>query len=175
MGPFPMGRPAGGGAEADVFADLRAQVLRVQPAHLGMRPDSASPIFGVVMETGYRGGSAAFVCLADGTVSLYTSTGGGVIGAGEHEAVRGACLEMLSWTNQYAREFIEACTAVAEYPLPESGDVFFYLLTTDGVHLAKCTEAALVADQDPFSNLFRSCHMVLTVMRETTEGHRGNG
>ena len=156
----------------DVFLGLRAQAMHVKPADLGIGVDEAAPIFGVLMETGYEAGSATFLCLADGTVSLYTSTGGGVIGSGEHEAVRAACLEMLSWTNQYANEFLAAGQPAREYPLPGVGRVFFYLLSTHGVYLAKCSEARLTSDRDPFSDLFKSCHMVLAKAREETESQQ---
>ena len=49
-------------------------------------PDSAST-WGAVMETGYPNGVASLVCLRDGTTSLYTSTGGGIIGGGAHDPV----------------------------------------------------------------------------------------
>ena len=158
------------GEPADVFTHLRAQALNIQPGELGVYAEDSAPIFGVLMETGFRNGSATLACMADGAVSIYTSTGGGTIGAGEHEAVRTVCLQVLAWTNQYADDFIRACRPAKEYPLPRNGEVLFYLLTTRGVYVARCTENKLVKDEDPFSNLFKSCHTVLTAAREATEG-----
>ena len=108
---------------------------------------------------------------ADGTVSLYTSTGGGVIGAGAHDSVRGACQELLDWTNQYASDFIAASGPAGAFPLPGNGEVLFYLLSTSGVHLARCSGEKLAAQEDPFSNLFAACHSVLTEAREATGRH----
>ena len=39
------------------------------------------------MEMAFPEGAATLVSLADGTTSMYTSTGGGVIGGGAHDAV----------------------------------------------------------------------------------------
>jgi hypothetical protein len=66
-------------------------------------------------------------------------------------------------------ELMGACTPAQEFPLSGPGAVFFYLLTTSGVHLARCTEAKLAAREDPFSNLFPACHVVLAEAREATE------
>jgi hypothetical protein len=56
-------------------------------------------------------------------VSLYLSTGGGVIGGGQQESVRTACVEMLSITNQYAEDFIAACEPVSTFAMPGEGEV----------------------------------------------------
>jgi hypothetical protein len=155
--------------ESDVFRGLRNRALTVTAPELGLEPDPAAPIQGVIMETGYPEAVATFVCLGDGAVSLYLSTGGGVIGGGQHESVRAACLEMLQITNRYAPDFLAACKQVSTFPLPETGEVFFYLLAGDAVHLAKCREDALAAQRDPFSALFNNCQAVLTEVRRAEE------
>ena len=155
--------------EDDAFHRLRSRALNVTAAELGLHPDPQAPIHGVIMETGYPETVATFVCLRDGSVSLYLSQGGGVIGGGQHESVRAACLEMLSITNRYAPDFMAACTPVVTFALPGTGDVFFYLLANDAVHLAKCREDALAAQRDPFSALFNNCHAVMTEVRTIEE------
>ena len=48
-----------------------------------MQPTERFPnVFGVVMDMTYPSGVATLVTFADGTASLYTSTGGGIIGGG---------------------------------------------------------------------------------------------
>jgi hypothetical protein len=73
---------------ADVYAGLREQILRLDPATAGMiqRPGGAI-VWGALMEMGYPSGVATMVALADGTTSMYTSSGGGIIGGGGHRAV----------------------------------------------------------------------------------------
>src|SRR5690348_17043141 len=69
---------------ADVYVGLRNQILTLDPARAGF---AGQALWGCVMDTGYPSGAATLVCLSDGTTSLYTSTGGGMIGGGAHEQV----------------------------------------------------------------------------------------
>lgn len=158
-----------GPPENDVYHRLRTRALNVTTAALGLEPDPKAPIHAVIMETGYPEVIATVACLRDGTVSLYLSTGGGVIGGGENESVRSACFEMLSITNKYAQDFIAACEPVSTFPLPRQGEVFFYLITSDGAYQARCMEDALAEQRDPFSALFNNCHAVMTEVREIEE------
>ena len=155
--------------ENDVYRDLRNRALHVTTGDLGLEPDPKSPIHAVIMETGHPGAVATFACFRDGTVSLYLSTGGGVIGAGQHETVRSACLEMLSIANEYAADFLAACKPASDFALPAEGDVFFYLITSDGAYQAKCREDALAEQRDPFSALFNNCHAVMSEVRQIGE------
>lgn len=159
----------GGSRPADndgVYHKLRSRALNVTSSDLGLEPDPEAPIHAVIMETGYPDAVATFACFRDGTVSLYLSTGGGVIGGGQQESVRNACVEMLSITNQYAQDFLAAGSPVSAFPLPASAEVFFYLITSDGVYQAKCMEDALAEQRDPFSALFNNCHTVMAEVRE---------
>ncbi|MHB8971456.1 MAG: hypothetical protein ACYC3X_09105 [Pirellulaceae bacterium] len=45
--------------------------------------------------------------IADGTTSLYLSSGGGIIGAGEHDSVRSPASALLRLTQQYASAMVE--------------------------------------------------------------------
>lgn len=153
------GKPPG-----DVYRDLRRQALAYRP-----EGDSNGPIRGVLMEMGMAGGTATLVCLDDGTVSLYLSTGGGVIGAGPHENVRAASAAMLGMANEFAAEFLAACTSAAEFPVPGAGDVFFWLLAPDGVHHARGKQSDLAERRHAFSALFGHCHAVLGAVREVEE------
>ncbi|HEX2076886.1 MAG TPA: hypothetical protein VHG08_04230 [Longimicrobium sp.] len=157
---------------SDAYTALRTRALGVQPADLGPTADPAAPIHGVIMESGHPNGVATFVCMGDGTVSLYTSTGGGVIGAGEHESVRGACLQMLAFTNRYAEDFIRASMPSPTHPLPRNGEVFFYLLTGSGVYRAQGDAADLARRRHPFSNLFENCNVVMSLVRRIDERGR---
>ena len=158
-----------GPPNTEVYHDLRNRALSVTTAELGLEPDPKAPIHAVIMETGYPEAVATFGCLGDGTVSLYLSTGGGVIGGGQQETVRNACVEMLSITNEYAQDFIAACEPVSAFPLPGQGEVFFYLVTSDGAYHAQCMEDALAEQRDPFSALFNNCHAVMSEVREIAQ------
>src|SRR6266496_5608660 len=82
-------RRGGGDSPHEVFLRLRGQLLEVDPAELGLSPSPRLPrIWAMLMEMGLDTGTASLVAVADGTTSLHLSTGGGVIGGGEHQAVR---------------------------------------------------------------------------------------
>ena len=156
---------------SDVYLGLRTNALN-GGSDRGRPPDPHAPIRVVLMEMGMPDAVATFVCFRDGTASLYLSTGGGVIGGGEHESVRSACLEMMSLTNKYAQDFIAACTRVSTFPFPGEGEVFFYLVTGEGVYQARCREDALEEQRDPFSALFNNCHAVMAEVRKIDESRR---
>jgi len=69
--------------QAEVYRDMRNLVFSLSPERIGLAKDTEEPI-AILMETGYPEAVASLVCIADGTTSLYLSSGGGVIGAGEH-------------------------------------------------------------------------------------------
>lgn len=155
--------------ENEIYLKLRHQALHVTTRDLGLDPDPASPIRAVIMETGHADAVATFVCLRDGGVSLYVSTGGGVIGAGQHERVRTSCVEMMTITNKYAADFMAASKPVSSFAYPGNGDVFFYLVTGNGAYQARCREDALAEQRDPFSALFNNCHAVMAEVRAIEE------
>src|SRR5689334_23317524 len=63
-------------------------------------------VAGVVVDVPADGGGiATFVALADGTTSMYTSTGGGTIGAGFHPPVADASRDLLHTVEQHRRAF----------------------------------------------------------------------
>jgi hypothetical protein len=89
---------------AETIRGLRQHALTVSAADLGLGPTADRPqVWGVVMETGYPEAVATLVVLGEETTSLYFSNGGGVIGAGEHAAVRAAGEILLASAEQYLR------------------------------------------------------------------------
>jgi len=61
-------RSHGGKSPADVYTGLRQMILTKRPANF-------SGFWGVVMDMGMPNGTATMIAVADGTVSMYTSTG----------------------------------------------------------------------------------------------------
>jgi len=148
------------------FEALRKMVFNLKPQEIGLTKDNFDHIvWGVIMETGFDSGSFSLVTLADGTASLYLSTGGGTIGAGEHEAVRTAVGHYLTG----AQHFVVRARPVDKYPLPLNGNVTFYFLTFDGISAYSAAEDKLGNGDDDFSDLFYAAHTVITEIREIEE------
>ena len=149
----------------EVMRGLREQALTVGPADLSLSPALARPhVWGVLMETGYETAAASLVAFADGTTSLYFSNGGGVIGAGEHAAVRQASEGLLSAAESDVGTFVP----VSDTTLPAIGRVRFLVRTFNGTVGAEAAEADLAGGAHPLSGVFFAAHRVITAIRETT-------
>lgn len=120
--------PASEYEQADVYRGMRGKVLGLKPEMIGL-PSGATDPLAVLMEMGDEDAVSTLVCVADGSVSLYFSTGGGIIGAGGHAPVRTAGLAMI----QRATELCDHFNPVESFPLPRPDSVRFYLITSGGV------------------------------------------
>ena len=146
--------------------DLRGRILHADPAELGFWGSTGRDVWGAVMDMAFPGGVASLVSLEDGTTSLYTSTGGGVIGGGAHPAVVEATLAFLDAVAVYAAQFSPTDTD----ELPEAGHVRFHALGFDGRRGADADESDLQGRTHELWPLYYSGHQVITALRMATEG-----
>jgi hypothetical protein len=143
---------------------LRDQALAITAEQLGLAPNETS-IWAVLMEIGYPNGVATLAVFADGTTSLYFSSGGGVLGAGAHASVQEASAAMLT----AAERFRSVCTPVTATPYPEPGRVRFYLRTAQGTVGSEASEQDLGYRRHALSPLFHAGHAVVTAVRLANE------
>ena len=146
---------------AEVYADLRQQVLRLTPAQLGNVALADAPILALLMETGYPEAVATLVAVADGTTSLYFSNGGGVIGAGTHAAVAEPSRRWL----ETGAEFLPQLSAMADPPLPTEGLTQFVAVTREGPRGVVALEEELGEGSHELSPLFYAGQDVITQLR----------
>jgi len=152
---------------ADVYLDLRRGVLELDPAKVGLsRETGCREVWGLLMETGYPNAVVTLMAAADGTVSLYYSTGGGTLGLGELPGPRQAAEALL----KAAPEFAAACEPTTEYPLPGVGNTRFYLLTFDGVRTVEAKEEDFGYNRHPLSPLFHLAYQLLAEIQPVAEG-----
>ena len=143
--------------------DMRAMALNVDPESIGLRPSPEQPsVFGVVMDTTYDFGVVTLVALADGTTSLYTSTGFGVIGGGAHAQVVAANRRLLGLAEQSRPLFAPDTSDAA----PPEGSVTLRLLTFEGRVAASEQEETLGMGGSPLSPLFHAGHAVISELRQ---------
>jgi len=148
---------------AEIYLDLRSKALGVDPAAIGLAPsEELERVYGVVMDLGYPEGPATLLGFSDGTTSLYTSSGWGVIGGGEHEVVAEATHRWL----MVAEGMIDVFEQNGDSPLPQVGDVAFTVLTYDGPFRAVTQESALENAMSPLTPLFSAGHDVITELRQ---------
>src|SRR3954464_6139548 len=125
----------------DEMPDLRGRILHADPTELGFWGSSGSDVWGAVMDMAFPGGVASLVSLEDGTTSLYTSTGGGVIGGGAHPPVVEATHAFLA----SVAEHVAAFSPTDSDELPAPGHVRFHALGYDARRVADADESDLQA------------------------------
>ena len=116
----------------------------------------------------YPNGTATVVGLADGTTSMYTSTGGGVIGGGAHESVATATSEWLALTES----MLDLLPVDSDTRLPTTNRVTLRAFTHEGHRAVTAPEDDLGYGMHPASPLFHAAHKVLSELRLIDEQHR---
>ena len=118
------------------------------------------------METAYPEAVASLAVFAEGGTSLYFSSGGGVIGAGEHDSVRATHGPFFA----EAEAKLGAFTKAKETPMPAEGRVRFYIRTYGGTLTAEAAEQDLGEMRHELSPLFHAGHAVIAAVREASGG-----
>jgi hypothetical protein len=145
------------------YESLRSTALALQPGALAAGSSDELPhVFGVVMDIGIDRGTATLVVLADGSASLYFSSGGGTIGAGGDERVRSAAHRLLAVANSDPASF------ESDLPdrLPPNGSTQLTLLTLDRPLRATADSNDFGYDRVPGGLVFRAAHDVIAGLRE---------
>jgi hypothetical protein len=145
---------------AEVYTKLRNQLLTGKAETIGLKP-AANEVWGVMMEFGSSGGVASFVALADGTVSLYTSKGGAIIGLGPHPGPHRVGKELIV----LAQQFVVQAKPTTNFPLPPPGITSFYLLCGTGVLVAEAKTNDLGQGRHQLSRLFDKGQELITEIR----------
>ena len=154
---------------AEVIRELREQAFSVSATELGVVPGAGHQhVWAVFMDTGLGAAFVSLITIADGTTSLYFSNGGGVIGAGEHPAVRTASRRLIALVDECVTEF----TTAEDHSAPAAGRVRFYARTFDGLHGFEASEDELGNGRHRHSKLFHAAHDVIAAIRESTPENR---
>lgn len=173
-----------GEALPDTVDELRQLLSATQASHerhylwaklreLGVNPsnEEASEIFGVFGEIGMPQGSAFIFGLCDGSASMYTSTGGGMIGGGGHEGVRQACSRMIE-VAQSLMDYLDVLPVRTEFPYPEPGIMRLGVISAIGVRTVDALEPQLSSGQHKLSPLFGAWNNLVTQLRLTEPEQR---
>jgi len=150
---------------AEMYRDLRsmafeAAVSGVIPVHRD-HPE----VFGLVADIPAQGGYATIVALGDNSTSMYTSTGGGTIGAGERPAVAASTQQLLAVVQAH----LDAFASADDGTLPEQGWVRLHVLTDQMPRRADVSEDAFWGKaSDPLVPVIAAVQDVMSRMREIT-------
>lgn len=144
-----------------MYRDLREMVLSVDPADYELPEVGESGLYGAVMELGWEETTATVVALSDGTTSLYTTSGFGIIGGGAHEQVRVASAAFLVAVSASVDELLPA----ADVEPPRTSDVQFIALTYRGHRVGQAEERSLQSGAAPLAPLYVAGQGVITQLR----------
>lgn len=147
----------------EVYLGLRNQALssssrkEEQPAGIG--PDDPRA---VLMDVNITTRTATIAAFADGTASIYISNGGGFIGGGQkYPSVHDAGQKLIA----VAHKLQPAMQKTQQYPLPEKGEVIFYIVTGDGVYTVRALQSECTKRTHPLYELFAAGDDVITQYR----------
>lgn len=162
---MPASTPGNRPSPGETTAELRSRALTVRSVDIGI--PSTTGVWGVVMDTTLdNGGWFTAVSFADGTASLYLSTGGGVIGGGFHDDVKAAAVEAA----ETATLLIEHFSPTTPLAPPAAGTIRLYVKTGDRLLVSKeASQTDLAERRDALSDLFYAMHGVIAALRNQAD------
>ena len=158
------------GLQAAHAVDNPAMALRQKylslPSSEFIQKYKNEPLIGILMDTTFEdGGSYTLVVMIDGTTSLYYSTGGGIIGIGEHENVKAVAKAYF----EAGKNYLSAAKEIKNFPLPKPGNTIFYFITpTKVLRTDEIRENDLGEQKHKLSPLFYKAQDVITQARQVT-------
>jgi hypothetical protein len=145
-------------ADPTIYPKLREHaLLKIRLENL-----SGDSVHSVLMDWNVSNGTATVLAAADGTASLYLSSGGGFLGGGQkYPELRNAALHAVHLATGLFSHF----DTTESIDLPAAGEVFFYLTTSNGVRLAIAKEVNLRTGNDPLASLGAIMQEIITQYR----------
>ncbi|MEZ5977183.1 MAG: hypothetical protein R3F34_03080 [Planctomycetota bacterium] len=157
----------------DVYLQLRDAVLALTAEQVGIEP--APRVLAALLEIGQPIGVATLVVVAEGTTSLYFSTGGGVLGGGSDAGVAEASRGFLAAID----DALDELPATGDQPVPPAGCVRFVAVLDDGTTRGSAVPGGdLENEGHPLLSVWFAGHRVLAGLQELDEvkaaerGHR---
>lgn len=148
-------------AAPNPYPGLRQMVLSRDPVSLQNELEVPGEVRGLLLDMAAPNGIATLVALADGTVSLYLSNGGGVLGLGKHPVSKQLVREILTSAPQY----LSFAESVPTAELPQPMYTRFHFLTLNGTKVYEAREEDLGYNRDPLSPFFHHIHKLMNVAR----------
>ena len=149
-------------AEQNPYMQMRKMALDVTAEQLGFKiPEDSIKVYGIVTDLDMDGGTATIVTYLTGDASIYLSSGGGFIGAGQHESVR-----------KVTKKFVENGHLISfkgekfENPdLPTKGNANFYFLSNMGKTRITESMSKMENGNSEYSKLFEELNIVMNEIR----------
>jgi len=153
-------------AEQNPYMDMRNMAFSAKADQIGLENIADDKVYGLITEMDMNPATASVVSFLTGDTSLYLSTGGGFIGAGQHEEVR----EMVANKVDGFQKYLSRATKIDEPKLPEEGKVNFNFLTKNGIYSVTENLADLESGKSELSELFTEVNEIITQIRLKSNG-----
>jgi hypothetical protein len=147
------------------YDGLRQMAFGTTTEELGLKDLKAGDIYGVIMDWNLGKGIMTLVTYKTGDASMYFSTGGGVIGGGQHENVNKASKQFVKLADRYLDKAIKTDLT----PIPDKNCVRFYFLTTKGKYYAQEQMINFENETSEWMDYFAEANKVITELRLITE------
>ena len=152
--------------EQNLYEEMRNMAFKVKPEELGLSlPKDKVVVYGLVMDWEMDGAIATTVSYQTGDASLYLSTGGAVIGGGQHQNVNSTAKKFVV----FAQTFLDKATKVETHALPENKEVIFYFLTNKGIYAGKNKMENFENNSSVWIKLFEEGNNLLAELRKVSE------
>lgn len=146
----------------EAFESLRNMGLAMTPDKIGLSlPSNETIVYGVIMDWAMGNAVATTVAYQTGDASLYLSSGGGVIGGGQHQRVQTAAKRFVNLGQTYLSKVNKTTTT----PLPSIDEVKFYFLTNTGIFVGQEQMKNFENSSSTFMKLFEEGNNVLAELR----------
>ncbi len=143
------------------YIGLRKQVLALKPQDLNLNlPVDKEIAFGVVLEFGTPEGSATIISLSTGDASMYTSSGGGIIGGASHQNVNKAALAFVASAQNYFAKM-----GPENIDVPQPNHIKFHVLTNKRHYSFEGIESEITSEKSEWADLFHKGNDVITQLR----------
>ena len=147
--------------EQNPYLDMRKMAFSVTAEQLELSEIEENGVYGIISEMDMSGATATVVAFIPGDTSLYLSSGGGFIGAGQHEEVRKIVKKFV----ENGQKYLEKANKIEKPELPKSGMTNFNFLTKNGIYSISKKTSELESGKSEFSNLFGELNEVITQIR----------
>jgi hypothetical protein len=146
----------------NIYSDMRNMALSTTAEQMGIqRPAEQTKVYGVIMDWDFGEGTATLISFISGDASLYLSSGGVVIGGGGHENIKLASKAFVS----KAETYLSKATKTETTPLPDTGIVKFYFMTTSGKFVGQEEMINLENNSSQWLDLFEEANKLITEIR----------
>jgi len=147
--------------DENIYLSMRTMAFGMQAEQIGLTGLTDDEVYGQITEIDMGKGTVSVISYLSGDTSLYLSSGGAFIGAGQHQDVK----EMVAKKVASFQKYVSKAKKVDAPFLPAAGKVNFNFLTKNGVYVVTVNLADLESGKSEYADLFGEVNEIITQIR----------